>query len=233
MKDHEFNGVAKCGNPSVRGDRLEQTVWGQVRALLEDPSRVADEYRRRIGQANGKAGPLEQVARLDRQIATVQRGIDRLIDCYAGEFIDKGEFEPRIAGLKLRRSQLQDQQRAAVTAANSERELSLVISRLEDFSAKVTHGLDGLDWLGMREIIHAVVRRVEIDRDSIEVVFRVPPKGGRSRNGMESPRQGILQDCTNAQARNRVGRCGTAEPQESGAARRLWRFGRGTELPAI
>jgi site-specific DNA recombinase len=225
MKDHEFNGVAKCGNPSVRGDRLEQTVWGQVRALLEDPSRVADEYRRRIGQANGKAGPLEQVARLDRQIATVQRGIDRLIDCYAGEFIDKGEFEPRIAGLKLRRSQLQDQQRAAVTAANSERELSLVISRLEDFSAKVTHGLDGLDWLGMREIIHAVVRRVEIDRDSIEVVFRVPPKGGRSRNGMESPRQGILQDCTNAQARNRVGRCGTAEPQGSGAANRLWGFG--------
>src|ERR1700737_4868553 len=140
MKDHEFNGVAKCGNPSVRGGRLEQTVWGQVRALLEDPSRVADEYRRRIGQANGKAGPLEQVARLDRQIATVQCGIDRLIDCYAGEFIEKCEFEPRIAGLKLRRSQLQDQQRAAVTAANSERELSLVISRLEDFSAKVTHG---------------------------------------------------------------------------------------------
>ena len=181
-------------------------VWEQVRTLLEDPRRVADEYRRRIGQANGEAGPLEQVARLDRQIATVQRGIDRLIDCYAGEFIDKGEFEPRIAGLKLRRSQLQDQQRAAVTAANSERELSLVISRLEDFSAKVTHGLDGLDWLGMREIIHAVVRRVEIDRDSIEVVFRVPPKRGRSRNGMESPRQGILQDCTNAQARNRVER---------------------------
>src|SRR4249919_1542872 len=128
---------------TVRGDRLEQAVWQQVRTLLEDPSRVADEYRRRIGQANGEAGPLEQVARLDRQIATVQRGIDRLIDCYAGGFIDKAEFEPRIAGLKLRRSQLQDQQRAAVTAANSERELSLVISRLEDFSAKVTHGLDG------------------------------------------------------------------------------------------
>ena len=101
---------------------------------------------------------------------------------------------------------MQDQQRAAVTAANSERELSLVISRLEDFSAKVTHGLDGLDWLGMREIIHAVVRRVEIDRDSIEVVFRVPPKGGRSSDRVESPRQGILQDCTNAQARNRVRR---------------------------
>jgi len=60
MKEHGFNGVAKCGNPSVCGDRLEQAVWEQVRALLEDPSRVADEYRRCIGQANGEAGPLEQ-----------------------------------------------------------------------------------------------------------------------------------------------------------------------------
>jgi site-specific DNA recombinase len=73
--------MIKCGNPTVRGDRLEQMVWEQVRALLEDPSRVADEYRRRISQASGEADPPEQVARLDRQITTIQRGIDRLIDC--------------------------------------------------------------------------------------------------------------------------------------------------------
>jgi site-specific DNA recombinase len=223
MKEHGFNGVVECGNPSVRGDRLEQAVWEQVRALLEDPRRVADEYRRRIRQANGEAGPLEQVARVERQIATVQRAIDRLIDCYAGGFIEKAEFEPRIAGLKLRRSQLQDQRRAAVTAANSERELSLVISRLEDFSAKVTDGLDGLDWPDMREIIHAVVRRIEIDRDSIEVVFRVPPKGGPSRGEVESPRQGILQDCTNAQARNRGRYARSAVPLAQ-----LWGFERRT-----
>jgi site-specific DNA recombinase len=203
-KTHRFNGVPKCGNPSVRGDRIEQIVWEQVRALLEDPSRVADEYRRRIGQANGKAGPPEQVARLDRQITTIQRGIDRLIDCYAAGFIEKAEFEPRIAGLKLRRSQLQEQQRAAVRAANSERELSLVISRLEDFSGKVSHGLDRLDWLGMREIIHTVVRRIEIDHDSIEVVFRVPPTGGPSTSGQEPPRRGIWQHCTDGQTRLEV-----------------------------
>jgi hypothetical protein len=90
---------------TVRGDRLEQMVWEQVRPLLEDPSRVADEYRRRISQASGEADPPEQVARLDHQITTIQRGIDRLIDCYAGGYIEKAEFEPRIAGLfTLRRS---------------------------------------------------------------------------------------------------------------------------------
>ena len=81
----------------------------------------------------------------DHQITTIQRGIDRLIDCYAGGYIEKAEFEPRIAGLKLRRSQLEEQKRATIKAANSERELSLVVSRLEDFSAKVSHGLDRLE----------------------------------------------------------------------------------------
>ena len=114
---------------TVRGDRLEQMVWEQVRPLLEDPSRVADEYRRRISQASGEADPPEQGARLDRQITTIQRGINRLIDCYAGGYIEKAEFEPRIAGLKLRRSQLEEQKRAAIKAANSDRELSLVVSR--------------------------------------------------------------------------------------------------------
>ena len=116
----------------------------------------------------------------------------------------EAEFEPRIAGRKLRRSQLEEQKRAAIKAANSERELSLVVSRLEDFSAKVRHGLDRLDWLGMREIIHTVVRRIEIDHDSIEVVFRVPPTGGPSGGGPEPPRRGTWQHCTDGLSATRL-----------------------------
>jgi len=198
---HRLNGTTKCGNPTVRGDRLEQMVWDQVRILLEDPGRVADEYRRRLGQAGDGTGPPEQVARLDRQVTTLRRGIDRLIDCYASGFIDKTEFEPRIAGLKLRMSQLQKQQQAAVEAANSERELSLVISRLEDFSAKISQGLEALDWHRMRQIIHTVVRRIEINRDSVELVFRVPPKGGSSGSGPTAPSPAIWQHCTDGDAR--------------------------------
>jgi site-specific DNA recombinase len=171
---HRFDGASKCTNPTVRGDLLEQIVWRQVRTLLEDPSRLAHEYRRRIGQACDKAGSPEQV-RVERQLTALDRGIARLIDCYAGGFIEKAEFEPRIAGLKQRRSQLQEQQRAAAEATDAERELSLVISRLEEFSAKVSQGLDQLDWHRRREIIHTVVRRIAIDHDSVEVIFRVPP----------------------------------------------------------
>ncbi|HEY7662679.1 MAG TPA: recombinase family protein [Xanthobacteraceae bacterium] len=203
-----FGGVAKCGNSPVRGAQLEQMVWDQVRDVLEAPNRVANEFRRRLGQASDGANLPEQVVRLDRQIAALRRGRDRLIDGYAAGFIDKAEFEPRIAGLKRRMAQLQDQQQAAVEAANTERELSLVISRLEDFSAKVSQGLDRLDWHGIRQIIHTVIRRIEIDRDSVEVVFRVPPAdgssgGGPSGGGLQPPSRANWQDCKDDYARLR------------------------------
>src|SRR5712691_385123 len=193
---HRLNGATKCSNPTVRGDLLEQMVWDQVRQLLEDPSRVAHEYRRRIGQASDAAGPPEQVVRLDRQMTALDRGIARLIDGYAGGFIDKAEFEPRIAGLKQRRSQLQEQQRAAAEAADAERELSLVISRLKEFSDKISQGLDRLDWHGMRQIVHTVIRRIEIDHDSVEVIFRVPPPMRAPEGGQQPLSRVSAQHCT-------------------------------------
>ncbi|MES0183278.1 zinc ribbon domain-containing protein [Mesorhizobium sp. C386A] len=48
---YRFSGHAVWNNPAVRGDHLEEAVWDKVKGLLEDPRRVADEYRRRLLQA--------------------------------------------------------------------------------------------------------------------------------------------------------------------------------------
>ena len=95
---HRFTGAAKCDNPTVRGDRLEQIVWDQVRVLLEEPSRVAEEYRRRISQAHDAPAPSQEIARIERQMTALERGIERLIDIYTSGLIDKAEFESRLAG---------------------------------------------------------------------------------------------------------------------------------------
>jgi site-specific DNA recombinase len=220
---HRFNGKAVCQNGPVRGDQLEQVVWSQVRSVLEQPDRVADEYRRRIGLARDGAAMPDEIVRLNQQITTMRRGIGRLIDSYAEGLIDKAEFEPRIAGLKQRLSQLDERHRAALDAIEVERDLSLVISRLEDFSEKVANRLDSLDGAGMREIIRILVRRIEIDGDAIEVVFRVPPPGGPGRPP-PSGKNASWQHCTAvggthaglAQQMPQTGE-GLGEPQPEGA----------------
>jgi site-specific DNA recombinase len=201
---HRFNGAAKCDNPTVRGERLEQIVWDQVRALLKEPGRVADEYRRRTSQAHDAPAPSEEIARIERQMSALQRGIARLIDAYSSGLIDKAEFEPRITALRQRMAQLSKQKHVAVEAANAEHELSLVISQLKDFSARVTQGLDQLDWLGKREIIHTLVRRIEIDQDDVEIVFRVQPPAGAAGPGPQGrPSRALAQHCTDVYARLR------------------------------
>jgi len=193
---YRFNGKAVCNNGPVRSDQLEQIVWDQVRALLQEPRRVADEYHRRIAQARDGAVMPDEIVRIDRQMTSLRRGIGRLIDSYAEGVIEKTEFEPRIAGLKQRMSRLQERHQAAREAAETERDLALVISRLEDFSAKVTTSLDNLDRFGMQDIIRTVVRRIEIDESRIEFIFRVPSPDGPAGPRSSTKSTGSWQHCT-------------------------------------
>ena len=193
---YRFSGKAVCNNGPVRSDQLEQVVWNQVRALLQEPRRVADEFRRRIAQARHGAAMPDEIVRLDRQMTSLRRGIGRLIDSYAEGVIEKTEFEPRIAGLKQRMSQLQERHQAARDAAETEHDLALVISRLEDFSAKVNTSLNNLDRVGMQDIIRIVVRRIEIDESRIEVIFRVPSADGPAGPRTSIKSTGSWQHCT-------------------------------------
>jgi site-specific DNA recombinase len=195
---HRFGGTAVCDNRSVRGDHLEQAIWDRVCALLEAPGRLAEEYQRRLKEAREGGARSEELAQIERQIAALQRGIGRLIDSYAAGVIDRSEFEPRVAGLKARVAQLQQRQEDAAETAKAERELTLVTGQLEDFAAKVRAGLYTLDWHGTRDVIRTLVRRIEIDGDHIEVVFRVPPPGS-SVPPLPGPAGGDApnwQDCT-------------------------------------
>jgi site-specific DNA recombinase len=76
-----------------------------------------------------------------------------------------------VTGLKARVVRLQARRQAAAAQAEAERELSLVVVHLEDFAQRVCQGLDRLDWLGRREVVRTLVRRIEIDREGIESMF--------------------------------------------------------------
>lgn len=52
--------------------------------------------------------------------------------------------------------------------------LQAVAGRLQDFAARVSHGLDQLTWHQRRQLIRTLVARVEIDEDGATVVYRLP-----------------------------------------------------------
>ncbi|MGI9147318.1 MAG: hypothetical protein ACR2IK_12310 [Chloroflexota bacterium] len=125
-----------------------------------------------------------------------------MIDSYTDGFVEKHEFESRITRQRQRIAALDEQVRQLADAASTQRELRLLIGRLEDFAAQVENGLEAADSLTRREIIRTLVSRVEIDHTHVNVMFRVPPDPF-----VASPDQfdrGVLQHCRRVTAPPRV-----------------------------
>jgi site-specific DNA recombinase len=189
MDAYRFGGQRLCENKQVRTDVLEGAVWKDVCTLLNDPAKVAGEYERRLqGKARGPGARGGES--LTKLIQKVKRGIARLIDAYSEGLLEKGEFEPRIRGAKERLAKLEAEAQVQADAEAQKEELRLVIGHLQEFSERVKSSLAQADWSTRREIIRALVKRVEVDQKEVRMVYRVSPPPF-----VESPNGGILQDC--------------------------------------
>jgi site-specific DNA recombinase len=183
-----YGGEKLCRTRAIRTERLDAAVWQDVRALLSEPERVREEYRRRLeGPKGGQAREAGQLAKLINQ---VRRSISRLIDAYGDGLLEKSEFEPRVTAARERLSRLEEEHERVADEEATEAELRLVIGQLEEFGRRVTEGLEGTDWSMRREVIRALVKRIEVDEDEARIVYRVSPSPFEDR-----PRQGLLLHC--------------------------------------
>jgi site-specific DNA recombinase len=186
---YRFGGERKCANLPVYKDVLEDLVWQRVRGLLENTSQLEEEYRRRLEEVTAQPEKLSS-ARLEAHLSTLQQGVSRLIASYAEGLIDKSEFEPRLKRQRQRIAEVEEQQKQLADEASLRNELRLIIGRLEDFATKVKENLDQASWLDRRDILRALVKRVEIGQAQVTIVFRIGPSPGAS-----SPNIDLSQHC--------------------------------------
>ena len=168
---YRFGGERVCSNRQVRTDLLEAAVWQQVCALLQDPSRLAQEYQRRL-QAPQQQG---NRALLKAQATKLKQGLSRLIDSYTEGLIDRQEFQPRIERSKEKLRKIEQAMQILADEERQQQALRQVISHLEEFAQRVSAGLEQADWTRRRELIRTLVQRVEIGAEAVNVVFRVEP----------------------------------------------------------
>src|SRR5947209_10818020 len=174
---YRFGGVRICSNKQLRTDLVDEAVWEEVCRLLEHPERLEQEYRRRLVQEEKTP---DELSTLEARMGRLRQGIARLIDSYADGLIDKGEFEPRIARMRERLKQIEAQAQQITDEASLERELTLILGRLDEFASRVKDGLHAADWSTRREIIRALVKRVEIDQEQVRVVRSEERRVGKS-----------------------------------------------------
>jgi site-specific DNA recombinase len=185
---YRFGGQRLCWNKQVRTDVLDAAVWEDVRHLLSEPERVRVEYQRRL--QGPETGPERELKHLNKMTANLKKMISRLIDAYSDGLLDKSEFEPRILAARACLAKLEEECRQRIDEANQEAELRLVIGQLEEFARQVSQELQEPSWDTRRQIVRALVKKVEIDEQEIHIVYRISPSPFEG-----SPQQGCLQRC--------------------------------------
>ena len=189
MDAYRFGGQRICDNRQVRTDMIEEAVWSDVCVLLNEPERIEREYERRLNKEGENASsPSDQ--QLAAMIQRVQRGIARLIDAYEDGLLERTEFEPRIKTAKSRLEKLQVEAQALAEDRAQEQQLRLVIGQLQEFAGRVRDGVRQADWAARRELIRTLVKRVEIDKEDVRIVYRLSPSSPST-----DPTGAIMQHC--------------------------------------
>ena len=124
-------------------------------------------------------------------IKSVERGIERLIDAYADGFLEKGEFQPKIEALRRRKQRLERQRASKADEAALRREMRLAIEQVEEFAKRVRSGLDEADWETQRALICALVKRIEVEKENVRIIYRV-----NTAPSVERRMPTIAQDCS-------------------------------------
>jgi len=184
---YRFGGERVCHNKQVRTDVLDEAVWKDVCSLLENPARIEQEYQRRLKREPGQT---ENHEHLNARIQKVKRGIARLVDAYEDGLLEKNDFEPRIRRARERLTTLETEAKKQADEESQRVELRLVIGRLQEFVDRIKSGLNDADWSTRREIIRALVKRVEVDEAQVRVIYRIDPLPFD-----HGPEGGRLQDC--------------------------------------
>ena len=184
-------GAALCDNPTLVAEPLEAGVWGDVCGLLQDPSRICDEYERRLERDDGNNPIAQEKQKLLDASNQTRRAISRLIDAWSEGLLEKQEFESKVKAARARFDQLQGQIRDQNELEASRAEMRLVIGSINAFAARVKQGLTDADFGAKRDIILALVKRVEIYNHEVRIVYRINPDP-------DSPNPGnpVLQHCT-------------------------------------
>ena len=171
---YRFADGPVCDNRQVRTDELDNAIWDSVLELLNEPERVLNEFGRRQMADGMDLGLMKnQKDSLLRAKKKAEASIQRLFDAYQAGVLDLEELKPRTAKLRDKIRVLDEQISQSEQAIAGTLELREVVTRLADFKARMADGLEKMAFDERCKLVRLLVDRVEVDRDDINVIYRV------------------------------------------------------------
>ena len=206
---YRFAGGRICHNAQVRVDQLDGHVWDSVQQLLQEPTRLMEEWSRRSVDDGAHKEFREQRDQAARVLKSQEASLQRLVDAYEAGALPLSDLTERSARARIRIQAAQKDVAEAEARLADTIQMRLVIGRLEAFGDRVREGLDRLDWFQRRHLIRTLVARVEIHPDGATIVYRVPSTQTAGQSGADISTDGT----PNAGSGGAVALSGGASPK--------------------
>src|SRR5271154_3140284 len=183
-------GGPVCDNGRfVRQDLLDHIVWDEVVRLLEDPTLIEQELDRRLEAARSSNPTKKREQSLQRELAQVGKGIERLLSAYQEALMSIEQLRERMPTLRQREQTLRAELQAITDQANDRAAFLRLAETLTAFLARLHEAADTLSINERQRIVRLVVKDVLIGEDTITIRHSIPAPQGPSHDGCLPPSQ--------------------------------------------
>jgi site-specific DNA recombinase len=107
-------------------------------------------------------------------VSDLRGRLDRLIDGYESGLLQRLEFEQRIGPLRERHGREQSALESLRGQASTF-DVETASAALSTLASSIGSRLDDADWSLKRDLLKLLIERIEIHRDEVRLVYKVPP----------------------------------------------------------
>lgn len=158
--------------------------------LLEDPSLIQEEIRKRTEQA-AKSDPIRiRKDKLITQKIKLKKSIDKLLDAFQEHLLSLAELRKRIPPLRKREATLDAELSSLEAQALFEEQSQSMIRDMESFLAQLRVNARKLDIENKRKILQLLVKEILVEEDTIIIKHCIKAKG---RLGRENDQYYLLR----------------------------------------
>ena len=178
-----------CSNRAVRQDYLDEVVWKEVLELLQEPTLIRQEIRRRIEQIQNSDPTKRRQEALSRELARVCKGMRKLLDAYQEALVQLEELRKRMPALRKREKALRLQLQS-LEAADVDQEILLRLADgLEHFLTRLRQSADTMSVTERQQVLRLVVKEIHVGRSTIWINHSIPVTGPGRIGGSAEPAQ--------------------------------------------
>jgi site-specific DNA recombinase len=172
--DYRYQGGRICDNKPVRADYLDEVVWGQVTALLADPTLIQGELDRRLTEMRAANPATAERARLERELTRTTKAIARLVQAYQEDLLTLDELRAGMPDLRAKQTTL----KASVDALDAhqlDRETYLKLAEnLEGFLARLRQTAETATIEDRQKVLRSVIKEVLVGPERVVIRHSIP-----------------------------------------------------------